>query len=421
MTDSSRVSNWQQPERPPWLRELLDESRHMDLPALVPLDAQNLIETACRTTGLQDFGDDDWREPFGILTRSLDEEAELHLFGRLMTRNELLLQLQNRLQIEATYKAHPQIEDEVIDAPVIITGLPRSGTSILFELLAQDSRFGSPSSWETIISCPPPEAASYRSDPRAQKIHHLLTQWNRVTPGYAAMHEMGGWIPAECFSAFEPSFRSENMAGKVPVPTFAAWLAGADLTPAYRFHKRMLKLLQWKNPRRHWLLKSPSHLGYLPTLFKVFPDARVVITHRDPIKAQASVTNLLGTLFWMRSDKPLDVSAFESLLTPEAVAWRLYQTMDWIEAGVIPRQQIFSSRYIDLLQAPVDNVRRLLGAMGEEPGEEAAAAMHGYLQQKPQGKFGVHRYELGQREQITRERAHFQRYQNYFHVPSEVE
>lgn len=421
MTDTSRVTKWQPPARPEWLSQLLDESRHMELRALVPLDSQNLIDTARRNTGLDDFGTDDWQEPFEILCRALDEEADLHLFGRLMTRNELLLQLQNRLQIEATYKAHPEIENEVIEAPVIITGLPRSGTSILFELLSQDPQFGSPSSWETIISCPPPEVASYRNDPRAEKVQHLLTQWNRVTPSYAAMHEMGAWIPAECFSAFEPSFRSENMAGKVPVPSYSAWLATADLTPAYAFHKRMLKLLQWKNPRRHWLLKSPSHLGYLPTLFKVFPDARVIITHRDPIKAQASVTNLLGTLFWMRSDKPLDVVAFESLLTPEAVAWRLYQTIGWLEAGALPRQQVFSSLYADLLQSPIDNIRGLYDEMGFELEESAVAAMSRYLEHKPKGKFGVNRYEVGQREQIARERAHFQCYQDHFNVPNEVE
>ena len=112
------ATGWQPPERPAWLSQLLEESRHMDLGALVPLDADNLIATAVRTTGLGDFGSDDWREPFEILTRSLDEEAELHLFGRLMTRNELLNTLQARLRIEATYQAHPEIDDELIDTEV---------------------------------------------------------------------------------------------------------------------------------------------------------------------------------------------------------------------------------------------------------------------------------------------------------------
>lgn len=421
MTEMSRVTQWHPPVRPEWLSQLLDETQHMDLRALIPLDSQNLIDTARRNTGLEDFGDDDWREPFEILCRALDEEADLHAFGRMMTRNELLLQLQNRLQIEATYKAHPEIEDEIIDSPVIIAGLPRSGTSILFELLSQDKQFRSPSSWETIISCPPPETSSYGDDPRVDKVDHLLTQWSRVTPTYASMHEMGAWIPAECFSAFELSFRSENMTAKVPVPSFMAWLATADMTPAYRYYKRMLKLLQWKNPRQHWLLKSPAHLGYLPTLFKVFPDARLVITHRDPIKAQASVTNLLGTLFWMRSDKRMDVADFESLLNPEAVAYRLYQTIDWLESGTIPGSQVFSSRYADLLEAPIDNIQRLYREMGLELKAPAADAMSAYLRHKPKGKFGVHRYELGQREQIARERAHYQRYQDYFDVPNEAE
>jgi len=142
---------WQAPERPAWLAAIIDESRHMDPAAIVPLDAANLIETAKRRTGLSDFGSDDWREPFEILTRSLDEDADLHIFGRIMTRNELINLLEARLQIEETYRRNPEIDDEVIDAPVIITGLGRSGTSILYELLSQDRQFGVPSSWEAMF------------------------------------------------------------------------------------------------------------------------------------------------------------------------------------------------------------------------------------------------------------------------------
>lgn len=411
---------WQPPARPDWLATIIDESRHMDSAAIVPLDAENLIETAKRRTGLSEFGKDDWLEPFEVLTRSLDEDADLHLFGRIMTRNELLNLLEARLRIEDTYRRHPEIEDEVIDAPVIITGLGRSGTSILFELLSQDPQFGVPSSWEAMFPCPPPDAETYRSDPRAEIAHHLLTQWGRAAPPWQAMHESGGWIPAECVAVYEASFRSDNMPSKAPMASYSMWLASADMTPALEYYRRILKLLQWRNPRRHWLLKSPSHLGYLPTLFKVFPDARLIVTHRDPIMANASITNMLATLYWMRSNQPFDVMAFEALMTPEATASRLDQLIDWLDSGAIPASQLFASRYADLIDDPEGAIRKLYDHMGMTLDAGAASAMKAYLAGKPKGKFGAHKYGVGEDAEVRRQRELYGRYQQRFNVPEEA-
>lgn len=420
MTDN-RSTIWPPPSRPDWLQCVNDEARHMDIANLVPLNARELIETASRKTGLSDFGDDKWREPFEVLLKSLNEEADLHLFGRLVTRSEILLWLQTRLEIEATYKAHPEIEDEIIDAPVIVTGLGRSGTSILFELLAQDTQFGVPTSWEIMFPCPPPEKATYHDNPRIARANHLLTQWNRMAPTYQTMHEMGATIPTECHIAFFSTFVSENLLGLYQIPSYGAWLTQhGDMHYAYSYYKRILKLLQWKNPRKHWLMKAPSHLGYLPTLFEVFPDARVVHTHRDPIKVQASVTNLLGTLYWMRSDKSFDISAFEMLLKPEGTAWRLDNVIDQLERGEIPRSQIFDSKYADLLEKPVEAVRALYMRMGLALTDDTQKRLQDYLLGKPQGKFGKHNYSVGEREQIASSRAHFQRYQQYYNIPDEV-
>lgn len=414
------VQFWQAPERPEWLARIIDECRYMDPAAIVPLDAQNLIATAMQRTGLADFGSDDWREPFDILTRSLDNEAELHLFGRIMTRNELINLLEVRLRVEETYRLHPEIEDEVIDAPVFITGLGRSGTSILFELLSQDGQFGVPSSWEAMFPCPPPEAATYRSDPRADVAHQLLTQWGRAAPPWQAMHESGGWIPAECVAVYEASFRSDNMPSKAPAGEYAAWLASADMKPALQYYARLLKLLQWRNPRKHWLLKSPSHLSYLPTLFDVFPDARVIVTHRDPIKANASITNMLATLFWMRSTKPFNVSEFEALMTPDGVAARLNRLIDWIDAGDVPASRISASLYADLINDPEQAVATLYKRVGLTLDDKASEAVRSYIAHKPRHKFGVHTYDTGTEADIIRQRDLFRRYQDRFAVPDEI-
>jgi len=418
MTDDAAGSAraWRPPERPGWLKAFLDETSAWDADAVAPLQADELIATAKRRTGLDDFGPDDWREPFEILVRAVEKEAELHLFGRLWTRQELILFLETRLRIEAEYKAHPEIEDEVIDRPVFVTGMPRAGTSILFELLAQDRQFMAPANWEFLFPCPPPEAATYRTDPRVPRAHDLITQAGRVAPTFHAIHEMGAWIPNECAVAFRLGFRSPHLAATFQAPTYSNWLFAADQAPVYRYYKRLLKLLQWKNPRQRWLLKSPEHQSFLPTLFEVFPDAEVVMTHRDPVRAQGSVSNLLGTFYWMRSDKPFDARAYEQLLTPEGAAARLDQVIDWIETGAVPGDHVVHLRYADLVEAPLATLERLYGRLGVPFTDQARSAMQAYLAGKPQHKFGAHHYTV---DRADRTRALFERYQTYFDVPIE--
>ena len=407
---------WTPPPRPDWLAAFLKETAAWDGRSVAPLDPDELIATAIRNTGLDDFGGDAWREPFDILLRAIELEAELHLFGRLWTRQEFILFLENRLRIEAAYKAHPEIDDEVVDQPVFIVGLPRSGTSILFELLAQDRQFMAPANWEFVLPCPPPEAATYRSDPRVPRAHDLITLPGRVAPTLDAIHELGAWIPNECGVAFRMSFRSEHLAAAFQVPTYTNWLFAADKEPAYQDYKRLLKLLQWRNPRVRWLLKAPEHQSYLPVLFKVFPDARVIVTHRDPVRAQGSVTNLLGTFYWMRSDKAFDAAAFEELLTPEGTASRLDQMIDWIEDGAVPTDQLSHSRYADLVTDPIAALERLYGQLGLPLTDQARTAVQAYLASKPKGKFGAHHYTVDSED---RTRALFARYQSKFDVPTE--
>lgn len=414
---SERKTYWQPPVRPEWLATFLEETRYWDAKSVVPLDAAGLIEAARRETGLDDFGADDWREPFEILMRAIEDEAELHFFGRLWTRQEMIQFLKNRLLIEDTYRRHPEIEDQEIREPVFVLGLPRSGTSILFELLARDERFMAPANWEFVDPCPPPEAATYRTDPRVPAAHHAITMATRVTPTLQAMHELGAWIPNECGVAFRMSFRSDHLAATVQAPTYANWLFAADKEPAYRYYKRLLKLLQWRNPRQHWLLKSPDHQSHLPLLFKVFPDARVVMTHRDPVRAQGSVTNLLGTYYWMRSDKPFDAASFEELLTPEGTAARLDQVVDWLENGAIPADRVANSLYSDLVEDPQGALEKVYGQLGLPVTDQIRTAVTAYLADKPKGKFGAHTYAVDEND---RTRALFARYQTYFNVPSEA-
>ncbi|HLG86804.1 MAG TPA: sulfotransferase [Alphaproteobacteria bacterium] len=419
MTDDQ--VEWVPPPRPEWLVRVNDEGRHMDIAALVPLDPDELIATAKRSTGFSDFGDERWREPFQILVKSLDEEAQLHFFGRLMTRNDLLNHLRALLQIQHVFKRHPEIAQQKIDRPLFIAAVPRSGSSILFELLSLDPGFGSPRQWEMMFPCPPPEKSTYETDPRIAKCQHLIQQWTRVAPSLATIHEMDARLPNECIFAQAISFTSEYFPSQYQIPSYIQWLATkADWSWSYGFYKRVLQVLQWRNPRRHWLLKAPSHLNYLPTIFEIFPDARVLLTHRDPVVAQASVTNLMGTLFWIRSDKPMEVKAFAGMLSPEAMAFGLNRTIDWLESGAIPKDQCMSSLYADLIQQPVEAIRKIYdkGGLDFTPAHEAR--IRDYLAAKPQGKHGRHAYSVAEAEEAARRRNLFKRYQDYFGVPNEI-
>lgn len=409
---------WTAPPHPDWLARMNTEGSYFDLPAVVPLDEGSLLDHARRTTGLDDFGDDQWREPFGVLLRALEDEADLTLMGRLMARNDLLLFLGTRLRVADLLKRHPEILEQEIVAPMVIFGLPRSGTSILFELLAQDPDVSVPLMWEALQPCPPPETATYATDPRIEQADRLFTQWSRVVPEFATMHEMRGDIPAECDLLMASTFISAHIAALHQVPSYSAYCAQADFLPVYEYHRKILQILQWKNPRKRWLLKNPEHQMHLETLLAVYPDARIVQTHRDPLKCMASSTSLMGALYYMRSDAPFNAELFEHIVMGEATAARLERVMDQREQGVVPAANIADSRYQDLMDDPIACIESIYAHFGMTLSDPARRAMLDYLAAKPRGKFGVHAYKIDSGR--TAERAFFLRYQQAYAVPDEI-
>lgn len=409
---------WTPPAHPAWLEQMNREGECLNLPAVVPLDEQSLIDHACRSTGLSDFGDELWREPFSVYIKSLEDEAQLTLMGRLMARNDIILWLSTRLNVTETLKQHPEILNETITAPMVIVGLPRSGTSILFELLAQDPDVGVPLIWEALQPCPPPKTDTYNSDPRIEQADKLFTQWSRVAPEFASMHEMRGDIPAECGLLMASTFISDHNASLHHTHSYSAWLAQADFLPVYEYHKTMLKILQWKNPRKRWLLKAPEHQVHLDTLLQVYPDARIVQTHRDPIKCMASTTSLMGTLYFMRSDQPFNAEMFENIIMGEATAQRLEQVMNQREQGVVPEANIADSRYQDLMDDPMACIERVYTHFGMSLSDRAKTKMLDYLGAKPKGKFGKHSYQVD--DARAKDRPLFRRYQERYQVPDEM-
>jgi hypothetical protein len=236
----------------------------------------DLLATAQARTGLRDFGDDAFREGLGVLVGALRTEAKLNAVGEVMLPELIVNHLSQRLQIEDWYKRYPEIDDERIDAPLIALGLPRTGSKALSNLLAEDPEARSLRRWEAHAPCPPPSTVP-GPDPRIAA----------SVPGTPTG-------PEECQELMGLSFAAHYFQAFAYVPTYSDWLLGADLTATYRYERRALKLLQWGYPTRTWRLKCPSHLLWIDHLDTVFPDARFVMTHRDPTDVMVAVADLYG-------------------------------------------------------------------------------------------------------------------------------
>lgn len=419
-TESDHRSEWVPPVRPEWVQRINEEGECMNIRGVVPLDEESLLNAAMQATGLSDFGADDWREPFRVFIKALEEEAQLNLLGRIRTRSEILQLLEARLQIEDTYKKHPEIEDEQIVKPIIIVGQGRSGTSLLQNVLSHHPDNGVLMHWEMVYPCPPPEAATYATDPRIAKAHAAVDQWNRVTPTFTSMHEMAGDIPHEDLILLGMNFMSMSLMDCLgQVPSYDQYMMQHDIEPALRYHQRVLKLLQWKNPRKQWVLKDPLHLDRFEALLKVYPDACFVWTHRDPVRALASLVSIIGTIQWGRSDHPFMGGSLDYMTDPYLSAGRFDAVLDQLEAGVVPPTQIYNILFKDLVADTVGTVAKMYDHFGIELTDEGRVAMQAYMTANPRDSRPPHQFSAGSDETVARAREAFARYQQHFGIPSE--
>jgi Sulfotransferase family len=416
-----RVKQWTPPVRPEWVQRVNDEGNYLDIKSVIPLDEESLIAHAKKNTGLSDFGTDDWRAPFRVLLKSLEEEAQLNLMGRIMTRSDILMYLEARLRVEETYKQHPEIEDQEIVAPIMIVGSGRSGTSALQNLLSLDPDTATTTHREALFPSPPPEAATYHNDPRIARADKRMTQWNRVTPEIMSVHEFGGEMPTELIQLEAMSFQARGWLLFLGfAPTYDAHLTPQNSLAGLAYAKRLLKLLQWKNPRRRWMLKSPDSMRYLPELFKVFPDVQLVWMHRDPLKTVSSAVNMIGTILWMRSDQGLDARSTAQLTNPAGLAGFFGLVMDQMEQGKVPVSQFRNIQYVDLIKDPVGTVDKLYRDMGIQLTDRARQAMETYVRENPRDNRPTHKYNVGDAARLAEERKLFERYQTYFKVKTEL-
>ena len=292
---------WDPGPRPAWVQHAIDgEGGPVYELAAAPLVVDHLLAEARVRAGLDDFGGDDFLEPLGVFVRSVEEEAGLHVVGRWRVREVLLRALENRLRITAYVAEDPGVLDEVIAAPIVVTGSPRAGTSIMHELLALLPGTRAPLAWEYWWPAPPADPDEDEDDdPRIPLANRDVRLSASLAPAFDGMHEQGARVPREDPSAMLISLRSDVLAAHYPTPSYAAWFATCDMAPAYDMHKLVLQILQRRHhDGRTWVIKAPGHLAHLDLVLERYPDARIVVCHRDPLAMISSVTSLTATLRW---------------------------------------------------------------------------------------------------------------------------
>ena len=261
-----------------------------------PLERNGLLVDARLRTGLIDFGDPLLEPPLSILLDSLENQADLSPLGRFLIRGHLLELLETRLRLTEDWKHSNGLERIPISRPVFITGMPRSGSTFLHELLAADPDNRAPRVWEVMFPIPTPRRDQPQRDLRILKAATRLWWFRRLAPGADAVHPLRACTPQECVAIQSHTFLSEEFVATCHVPSYEAFLHSTDLTPAYLWQRRFLQHLQFHDRPMRWVLKSPDHVYGLEQLFAVFPDAMVIQTHRNPLKVLRSSTQLVEIL-----------------------------------------------------------------------------------------------------------------------------
>ena len=357
-----------------------------------------LLERAMRTTGLDDFGETEFFTDLEILAQSIKEEAGLNAIGKLAAATYLQQLLCNRLHIEHERKNSPEVTERKIIRPIFITGLPRSGATLLHALLAEDPNTRTPIAWEVMY--PSPSRAKENSrDKRIAKCAKALKLFHRLAPRFNSIHAVKAHLPQECIAITTNAFASIQFHTTYNVPTYQAWLEQRDMVPAYRYHKAFLQYLQQPDLSERWLLKAPGHLYDIEALMQVYPDAQIIQTHRDPLEVVGSISSHANVVR----------AAFSDLLDPHLIAkdWRRY----WQQAvsrmqdyrNQHPEQAISDIYYSDLVFDPVGVVQTLYKELNLEYSAEFEVALQRYIARNPKNK---HRYtlqEFGLDKESTRE------------------
>lgn len=404
------------PRLPRWLRA--GNALARPFARRLSLDPDSLEQAARRATGLSSFGDPSFRAPLRALVLSLERDAGLSPFGRLATRRLLVQLLANRLRIEDAIARHPEILAERIERPIVIAGLPRTGTTHLHNLISQAPELRSLSYWESLEPLPAPGDRPVPGvpDPRIARCQQGLDFLHRVLPLFPLMHEMTADARHEEIQLLAIQFSTMLFESSYRVPGYRDWYKATDQRPAYAYLRRCLQLLQWLRGPKRWVLKSPQHLEQLGVLLETFPDACVVQTHRDPVRITASLCTMIA--YGMR----MNAARVDSHEVGRVWSARIE---DLLRGSVEQRPQVPAAQVIDVhfhefMKDDVASVRRVFEFAGQPWSEGAQRAIRAYMDANPRGRHGTIDYRLADVGLDAAERRRALRfYQQRFAVPEE--
>lgn len=357
----------------------------------IRIDIESLLATARRTARLEDFGDPAFLPGLRLLVKSLEADARLSPFGRYVAKRQLLELLGHRLQLTAYRARHPEVAEQVIERPLLVVGLPRTGTTLLYELLAQDPAHRAPLSWELDDPCPATASPLAADDPRIKRCERRMGALRAMSPDFQIIHPIGALLPQECLVATAYAFLSVRFEICFDVAGYQRWLTKQEMGFAYETHFEILQHLQSRREPKRWILKSPGHLATFDTILERYPDAMMVQTHRDPQKAIPSVASLYAN---MRSIATEDLQL--ERLGPQVVeTWSTY-----LDEGIRRRAarpdaagQILDIQYRDLIADPIACVRQVYRHFDLQLQDSTVQRMRAHLALNPRHRFGVHRYD----------------------------
>ena len=411
--------SWHPEPRPAWVRHALAGEGGPELAAgHDPLDADQLVDEARFRAGTDELFDDSYREPLEAVVRSIEREADLHVVGRWRVREVIVRYLESRARLATTLRDEPAIEGQPIEAPIVVTGSPRAGTSIVHELLASHPGHRAPMAWEYWSPAPVPDPASHGSDPRIALADRDVRLTAALVPAFDGMHEQGARIPREDGSAMGLDLRSDLLGAHYGVPSYREYLAADDMRSAYRWHRRVLQVLQCRFPPRTWVIKWPGHANHLSVLLETYPDARIVVCHRDPLAMLSSVTSLVATLRWAHSD----AVDFEAIAREQAdvFATQCDRLLAWRTEHAVDPARVVDVRFDELVADQVGTVRSIYERLGVDIDPEAGRRLADLAAAKPRGRHGGHEHTveaLGL--DLAEQRARFAPYQEHFGIASE--
>jgi Sulfotransferase family len=351
----------------------------------------DLVTRACERAGLDDFGGDSWRAGLALLVESCEAAPGTNPGGREFVYGQFVDALWNRLRLVDYVKNHPDVLDEPVERPLVVLGLPRTGTSLASYLLDQDPLRRSLLTWEAGDLVPPSTPDTLRTDPRClkKKAELEVLEQGLKAANIPLVHWDEADGPTECVFVQGQDFKSYLWEAFMPTPSYADWLLRADMSSAYAYERMVLQVLQSRAPGI-WSLKMPSHAVHIETLLSAFPDVRMVWAHRDPFTSTASFLRL-NYLSRAATGADVDIDA--------TVANVLRQLKEHVERPLASRRRIgddrfFDLHYADLIRDPVAVMRALYDWAGDELTAPTEQAMRDWLDTHPQDRHGVTPYSL---------------------------